>query len=389
MTDTVTGVHVYHRVDDLPLDRLAALFTSGRLYDSPEWLRYCERSAAGNLRYLTLADRSGEMVGLAVLRIVPDRRVLAIYDLGSLIGYPDPDGDGTAELFPNGVASVSGAHCLLLVPVDGDAAVRSERRGRLARAVATLAEAEGCRAVGFLHVRDPATAGDIATALGPEAGRPFLLGAHTELAGGWPDFDGYLATLSASRRNKVRRERRQFLQSGLRIRVLHGTRELDATTARLQLAVRERYAAPGTVESILEDYEHLGGTVDDRIRVFLCERDGVAVGLSLALLDGGRLHLRLVGFDYAATGSDFVYFNVLFYEPIEWGIRNGITDYSFGSGGYTAKAARGCSLVPSYAVVRWPDALREQAWQRVAEREATLRAHLAPETAAPLPRPSE
>ncbi|MGE7434529.1 GNAT family N-acetyltransferase [Kitasatospora sp. NPDC001175] len=377
MTTVPPGIRVHDRVDDLPLDELAALTGTGALYDSPDWLRYCEQSAAGGTRHLTLTDERGRLVGLTSLRIVPDQNVLGLYNLASLIGAQEPTEElARRGLFPNGVAAVSGAHCVLLTAGDGGPAERSGRRRLLVRAAAGLAEDEGCRTVGFLYLTDADAVRDVSAVLGAAAGPPFLAAAHTELTTDWPDFDGYLGTLHRSRRNKVRRERREFLGSGLTVRVLHGTDELDETTARLQLAVRKRYSAPGSVESVLADYDHLGRTVGDRVRVFLCERDGKPVGLSLALLDGDRLHLRLVGFDYDATGSDFAYFNLLFYEPIRWGLEHGIRTYSFGTGSYPAKIARGASPVPAYGVVRWPAELREAAAQALAEREAALRERL-------------
>ncbi|GAA2356804.1 hypothetical protein Cme02nite_50220 [Catellatospora methionotrophica] len=369
-TTIAAGIRVYSRADDLPAEQVRLLTADGRLYDSPGWLRYCESSAGGALRYLTLSDDTGRLIGLSSLRLVPDRRVLRLYDLSTLVGMEQ----SPEALFPNGVAAVSGAHCVLLPAGHLGPQERARVRGRLARATADLAEQESCRAVGFLYLDDLQAAQDVADAL--QAGPPFLAAAQTVLVRDWSDFDGYLATLHKGRRTNIRRERRQFAESGLRVRVLHGTAGLDERTARLQLAVRRRYSAPGSVESILADYGHLGRTVDDQVRVFLCERDGVPVGLSLALLDGDRLHLRLVGFDYEATGADFAYFNMLFYEPIQWGIDNGVAEFSFGSGSYPAKLARGCRPVPTYGVVRWPDELREQAQRRVAERADALRAEL-------------
>ncbi|MGW7576318.1 GNAT family N-acetyltransferase [Streptomyces sp. NPDC054765] len=377
---------VHHSVDDLPLDALEPLLASGTLYDSPAWLRYCEASSGGLLRHITLEDERGRTVGLASLRVVRDDQVMSLYNLQALLDGPATDAGpagkarpdtgtapGSTPLFPSAVAAVSGAHCVLLTDPEADAALRSAQRGALARAAVELAEAEGCVATGFLYLAEDA-AQDLADALGTPA--PFLVAAQTELVGGWPDFEHYLATLSTSRRGMVRRERRQFAKGGITTRVLYGTQDLDEATAQLQLRLRERYGVAGTVESILRDYAQLRATVEDRVRVFVCEQDGQPIGMSLGLVDGERLYMRLAGFDYSATDTRFTYFNAVYYEPILWGIEHGIKRYFFSSGTYDAKLARGCTPVLLYGVVHWPAPLRERAALRLAAREASLRSEL-------------
>ncbi len=367
---TATTTRVYRRVADLP--DLGPLLRDAVLYETPAWLAYCEASAGGLLRHVALEDGNGRTVALASFRVVPDDDVLSLYDLSSFLADPTGPAPDTGALFPNAVAAVSGAHCVLLTDPDADARTRSAQRGALTRAVVDQAAAEGCTAVGFLYLREPGSVRSVATALGDEGSAPFLAAAHMELEGGWPDFEGYLATLRSPRRNKIRRERRQFAEAGITTRVLSGTSALNETTARLQLALRRRYGAGGSVESIMADYAHLRSTVEEHVRVFLCELEGRPVGLSLALADGDRLHVRLAGFDYEILGEDFAYFNAVYYEPILWGIANGVSRYSFGTGTYGAKLARGCVPVPTWGVVRWPAALRQAAAAATAGRQSAL-----------------
>ena len=156
-------------------------------------------------------------------------------------------------------------------------------------------------------------------------------------------------------------------------------------TARTQYPPETAATRLGWVGAILRDYDHLRAHVDHRLRVFLSEKDGVPIGLCLALVDGEDLHLRLAGFDYAAVGSDFAYFNVVYYEPIEWGIRNGIRSYHFGTGTYRAKTARGCRLEPTYAVVRWPGDARSDHTAQARDRAAELAVELGLDPTAPSP----
>lgn len=371
MTPLSSAVRSYRRVDDLPLAELAPLFATASLYETPQWLRYCEASADGRLRYLVLAGKAGRPVGLTTLRLIPDDTVMALYNLAALLGDA---ADTAPALFPHAVSAVSGTHCVLLTDPAADQATRDAQRAALLRAAAAEAAREGCVAFGALYLPDEEVARQAADAL--DASPPFLAAAQTELAGGWPDFEGYLATLPSPRRNKIRRERKRYAEAGFTTRVNAGTAALDEATAHLQLGLRRRYGVAGSVESVLRDYAHLAATVDEHVVVFRCEREGRPGGMSLALLDGDHLHVRLAGFDYDGTGGDFVYFNAVYYEPIRWGIERGIRRYSFGTGTYQAKLARGCTAVPAYGVVRWPAELRATAVRRVAERQAALRAEL-------------
>lgn len=238
-------------------------------------------------------------------------------------------------------------------------------------AVTAVADKSGYDTIGFLYLEDFADANAIATAIGADA--PFLADFNTELFCEADDFEGYLESLRPKWRSKRRRERRRFLDSGLKMTVEHGTDRLDERTAALQLQLREKYGVGGSIGQILADYASLRATVEDDIYVFLCSRDGIPIGMSLCLLDGDRLHVRLSGFDYSMLGPDFVYFNTTFYEPIAWGLANGISAFTFGTGTYSAKVERGCRLVPSYGAVRWPEATAVDAREALSTRDRRLR----------------
>jgi uncharacterized protein len=361
---TVPSTETVDSVGQLPDSARRLLSEAASMYAAPDWLGYCEAMANGASRLLLLRGHDGAVIGVAAVRRVEDDQVMPLYNLESLLDDP------LGQTYPSLVAAVSGVYCVLAVTGD-DATTRSQRRAALAQAVATFADDEGYAAVGFLYLgREDAV--DVAAACGQQFGTPFLVAAQTELTGGWADFEGYLARLPSSRRNKIRRERKQFEAAGITTRVLRGASELCEATARLQLALRARHGVAGSIESIMRDYENLRSHVDHRVRVFLCEKDGVPLGLSLALQDGDQLHVRLAGFDYSAVGSDFAYFNVVYYEPIEWGIAEGIRSYFFGTGTYRAKTVRGCRLEPLYAVVRWPSESRADNAEQARRRAGVL-----------------
>jgi hypothetical protein len=331
-------------VEQLDPDALSVLTLGGQLYDSVRWFRYAERMAPDRQRYVYVSSSAGDPLGLTVARVVPDSSGMALYDLASFVQGTPP------LLYPNLVAAVSGAHCVLLTAGDTDAGVEQEVVAALARGVQQHAQDEGFLACGFLYVPERHL-----PALEAVYERPgFLAAGQTWLHGDWTCFDDYLFTLKRTRRNKVRRERHEYAGSGIVTRVLPGSEGLDEQTAALQLALRIRHGGGGSVADVLRDYAALTAELGDDLLVFRAELHGELVGMSLCLRDDDRLHVRLVGFDDDRPGLDFTYFNVTYYEPIEWGIRQGIRSWVFGTGTYQAKTSRGATVEPLYAVVDWP-----------------------------------
>jgi hypothetical protein len=326
---------------------LARLGGGATLYATPGWLRYCQRLGGDDLSCIA-ATVDQQLRGLALVRPVRSGQTLSIYDVATFAGGFDD------LLHPSAVAAVSGAANPLLVDRGLPAEQRSAIRRQLVAGVDAFAEAIPARSVAFLYLDDEEEAKEVETLLGPPASS-FVAAAHGVIEATWPSFDGYLATLSRNRRTAAKRERRSYLDSGLRTCVSEGPSALDERTAALQLQLRSKYGASGSVQGILKDYENLAATVGEHIVTFTSWLDAEVVGLSLYFRHGDELICRLVGFDYERMPESFVYFNLVFYEPILWGIDRGITRYRLGTESYGAKRARGCRFSPLFGVVRWPD----------------------------------
>jgi predicted N-acyltransferase len=318
------------------------------------------------MRYIAARDTDSRLLGLTTLRATGDRSTASTnYDIVRLV-WPTGAPPAAPDLYPQLFAAVSGVRCLFTA---ADAAVRAA----LVSGATALADATGS-VLAFAYLSDEDTAGEIAALAG--AGGHAVVGADTRLDVEWTDFDGYVASLPRQRRVQVRRERRRYLDAGLRTRVRHATTALDARTAALQVQVAHKYGVGASVPEVLADYADLAATVDDHVVVFLAERDSRTVGVCVCLRDGATLHIRSVGFDYPLAGNDFVYFNLMFYEPITWGAGNGVSGFRFGTGAYVAKCRRGCALEPLYGVVRWPARVADECRTTLAERERFVRAEL-------------
>ncbi|HEX6344836.1 GNAT family N-acetyltransferase [Umezawaea sp.] len=342
------------------------------LHESVAWLRYCDRRSRGRMRYVTARGDRGELLGLTALRATEDgSRASANYDVVELL-WPGPNGTPPVpvdRLYPQLFSAVSGSRCLFRV-LGG---VETEVRAALAAAASALADADGS-VLTFAYLPDGAVVEEIAEALGTR--EHAVVGADTVLDVEWTDFEGYLARRPRGRRGSIRRERGQYLASGLTTAVHESTAVLGERTALLQVRLADKYGVAASVESVLEDYRDLASTLDDDVLVFTADRDGTAVGVCVCLRDGDTLHIRSVGFDYSAIGDAFVYFNLMFYEPLLWGLDAGVRRFRFGNGAYRAKELRGCRLEPLHGVVRWPGSLTAECADSVARREVDVRAEV-------------
>lgn len=359
MTERVV---LYNSIADVPVGTKTFMGSKGRLYDSAQWLAYCERLTDNQMRYFC-SFRQDETTGVLAVRIVPDSNVMPLYDPSALLSDPQAV---RSEIFPSAVAAVSGTHCVLIV---GDEYGQDSRATVevLVTSVRDWAASNGIPSIAYMYLpRDKAE--EIAGSAGISA-RSSLIDSQMILGGNWADFDGYVDTLKGSMRNKIRRERREFAAAGLRIRIERGTEVLNERTAELQLQLRHRYGIGGSIDRILTDYENLRSCVEDRVIVFLCEKGNDIVGLAIALMDEDRLHIRLAGFDYESVGPNFSYFNTAFYAPIEWGAAQGISEYVFGTENYKAKMSRGCRPKGLYGVFLWPASVDRIASKDLLKRE--------------------
>lgn len=79
--------------------------------------------------------------------------------------------------------------------------------------------------------------------------------------------------------------------------------------------------------------------------VFRSHAEGSCTGFAMLFRMGGALHALCAGFEESdeKLGS---YFECLYHAPIEWACENGIEEIDYGIGSVTAKAERGCSIIP-------------------------------------------
>ncbi|MFJ2744722.1 GNAT family N-acetyltransferase [Streptomyces sp. NPDC087440] len=353
------SLHEHSRAADLPRAQWAALLRPEDLFLAERWLEVAERTAGCPMRYLLLEQDGRVAAGLAT--------ALADHTAPWVFGRPDTmletaakDGrDGAAEV----LAALPGpaAEALLPTLVCGG---RHMGRSRVPRRAGTgraevealvaraeeLAAAEGARSVAFPFVEDGDTV--LREVLGErgylvhEAGR---FSSLTVDAGG---FDTYLERLSSGkRRRRVLAERRRIAAAGVELRLAPLSPELIPALASLEEQLMGKYGATWTAaqtEQVLR--EMLTGYGADA-QVVLAEADGKIRGFATLLHHQGHWYARQTGFDYdyQQRHNLALYFETVYYFPVEAAARLGIGAIHYGLGSEAAKASRGCTAETQHA----------------------------------------
>jgi uncharacterized protein len=231
----------------------------------------------------------------------------------------------------------------------GGAATSSRLRGKARERVfatvdetaRTIAAKEGARAVAWLYLTEDADV-ELQAVLSARGYLSGVVDAQCYLPITWSSFEEYLMHFKAPRRRTIRMEREALSRLGGRIE-LGGDELLGPELAGLELHWRRKYGRVASMSNLLHQYAQLRQHLGSMIRVFVAYRGDSPIGFTVFIEHDKAWYARFGGFDYAEKDA-FVYFNLLFYAPVEAAISRGIEciDYSLKS--YEAKRSRGCLL---------------------------------------------
>jgi len=338
-------------LDPQEWDRLVAA-AGGGFYLSHAWLSALHGVDGFAERNLVVRDGAGDLVaGLNLYTI--ERATNPLYDPHQVLA---PDTDPAAwepQLVIGGRSGYSNG--ILATTDEGYAAVAELATG------AVTASGCGSAAMMYLGTEDAHRM----AALIPGT-VPVLTGFRSELSVTFDSFDGYLAGLSKNRRKQVRRDLRQFVESGCRIE-----------TTALEPYVDEVAPLLGNVQRHhgvdIPDELHAGylrgcarGELAGQSVVFQCFQEGRLIGFSLAFAHHGRLTMRVTGLDYERTTVTGAHFALLCYAPVRYALEHGVRTIDLGTEAYRTKLLRGGELVPLWSLpVRAPGGwTRERAVDR-------------------------
>ncbi|MBL3668507.1 GNAT family N-acetyltransferase [Streptomyces sp. M2CJ-2] len=352
-----------------PADRptaadLPALDRPPVIWEDDRWWRFTERTDLHEARYLGVYGPGGDLVALAPLLVTRDGGGLLFYDVPKMVGdlgaFGDPerlpDGDRTRwdglvtdlpdarrDQYPSLALSVFGSHLGLVHAADRTPAQRREVLAELPRLLDDAAEQLGCRSTGLLYATD-----EQAALIGPAAEArghtPAVLGAESVLRLNAQDWDGYLAALTSRKRNRLRRELRDYHEAGFTTVIRHGADALTDSVVDLQVALRAKYGLPGGRARVQRDFDAIRETVGDSCMVVSAEREDETLGFVLYLRSGQALYARTAGFD--ADRARGVYFSLTYHETVRWSLANDVREIWYGLAAYEAKRLRGCDIEP-------------------------------------------
>jgi predicted N-acyltransferase len=305
MAISVTSAESISAVDAAEWDAVVAAAGAPAFYSSTFLAAY-EReplSAVDAVRYL-LARDGGRLVAAVPLYLMarPD-------PLGKLRpGYPVADGDAA-------LLSASW-HCydgtLVAAGGPGPEVVTAVLAGMRAEA-----ERLGARWYGFVNVaRDTATSAALTAAGVP---RRHLEDRFATDLSGLSDLDGYLARLAPRYRQNVRRRRRRADDAGLELTV-GTTGDIDVAEA----AALCRSTAGGFDNSAFYPagvFERFLTLLAPVTLVIEARHRGRLIGVCICLLDAGRLHTWIGGYDHDGAGSNVSPYTVVFAEAVSIALR--------------------------------------------------------------------
>ena len=168
----------------------------------------------------------------------------------------------------------------------------------------------------------------------------------------WRNFEDYVNSLRSRVRNNIKKELRCSVENGIIIEETKDFKSLSNTLSDLSLKLSLKY---NKWSQRLEPFffESLSDYAKDNTVVFVAKKKNNIVGFSLLIRKEETLDGFLAGFDYELQEKwDFTYFNVCYYAPIEWAIRQGIKKIYFRWGSEEPKYRRGCKPEKIFTFVK-------------------------------------
>jgi predicted N-acyltransferase len=154
----------------------------------------------------------------------------------------------------------------------------------------------------------------------------------------YADFDQLLATFSAEKRKKIKRERRRVAEAGVRIRRVPGSQATDAEWSVFHALYEDTFDKRGGIPTLsLPFFREIGATMGENTLLVLAEHDDEIVAAAFCLAGSRTLYGRHWG-----CSKDFhsLHFEACYYQGLEHCIERGLERFEPGAQG-EHKIARG------------------------------------------------
>lgn len=337
-------------------DRLAG---DDGFYLSYDWLRFVQAEVKADPRHVLALD-SGTLRGALSLYRLEGRPSLAYGEahFRDLLGYP-----GTFLL----AGAIRGYRSTLLVEEDDGAA---EIITALVKASLEAAAADGCDGIVFPFLTTPALL-RIASAVRIRAAFDV---AEADITGIGDGLERYCEQLTHKVRNRILADRAKFTEAGWRVQV----RSLDECwrdMARMLGNLEQKYGrSEADTARLVPTLANQARIMGSQSIIFTCEDDDGIAGMVLGYPWRSTLFMRAAGFDYERLRNAREYFNIGFYEPIEYSKNVGASRMHLGIASWEAKGYRGAVMRPLWSAVIGADGERDAAGLELAGTERARQA---------------
>jgi hypothetical protein len=215
----------------------------------------------------------------------------------------------------------------------GDNPRRAELIEALIRGAVAVAERLGVSGLHWLFTADDETqqldAGGLMTRLGCQF--------HWHNAD-YRDFDDLLATFSAEKRKKVKRERRRVADAGVRLRRVRGDQVSEAEWAIFHRLYEDTFDKRGGIPTLtLPFFREIGRTMGEQLLLVLAEHRGEIVASAFCLQGTRSLYGRHWG---CVRELHSLHFEACYYQGLDHCIEHGLQRFEPGAQG-EHKVARG------------------------------------------------
>lgn len=155
---------------------------------------------------------------------------------------------------------------------------------------------------------------------------------------GYQSFDDFLATFTAAKRKKTRRERRRIREAGVHFEVKTGAELTTADWNEIIVPYSNTFLMRGREPYLRQEFfEHICATLPDNVVVFMAYQEAALVGVSICFRSATALYGRYWG---SNRFVDSLHFETCYYQGIDYCIREGIELFEPGTQG-EHKIARG------------------------------------------------
>ncbi|TAG77885.1 MAG: N-acetyltransferase [Betaproteobacteria bacterium] len=163
---------------------------------------------------------------------------------------------------------------------------------------------------------------------------------------GYESFDAMLAQMSHDKRKRIKQDRRYVREAGIQWRIQIAPEISEADLRFFYRCYENTYAAHYSTPYLSIDFfRQIVAQCGPAVVLFVGERDGQPVAVSLCIQSGARLYGRYWG---STESIRSLHFEACYYTPISWCIERGIKCFEGGAQG-AHKLARGLLPVTTYS----------------------------------------